>query len=227
MLIEIKNVALKKKNQTILDKVSFMVHAGDCIGVLGPSGAGKSTLFRTLNMMITPTSGEILYNGRNIKDYQPLLLRREIGYILQKPYLFGRTIRDNLEYPFNLLNKDPDWTIINDYLTRVNLPESIADKNTTDLSGGEQQRVALVRSLLVKPKIILLDEVTAALDEENTAVIENLLLTEKAVHKLTVLFITHNNAQAKRLAENILYLDKGAVQFYGTKEDFFQGRDSE
>lgn len=222
MLIEIKNVELIKKNQTILDKVSFMVHAGDCIGVLGSSGAGKSTLFRALNMMITPTSGEILYNGRNIKDYQPLLLRREIGYILQKPYLFGRTIRDNLEYPYNLLKKAPDWAVINDYLARVNLPESIADKNTTDLSGGEQQRVALVRSLLVKPKVILLDEVTAALDEENTAVIENLLSTEKAAQKLTVLFITHNHAQAKRLAEKILYLNKGAVQFFGDKEDFFK-----
>lgn len=220
-IMECKNIQLIKNNQTILHDISFSIEAGDSIGIIGPSGSGKSSLFRLFNLLLSPTQGEILYKNRNIRDYAPTELRRNVSYILQKPYLFGTTVQENLLYPYQLLNQKPDFHVIRNYLDKANLSINILEKKNTALSGGEQQRIALIRSLLIKPKIILLDEVTAALDEDNTLLIEKLVTDEQETHHLTLLFVTHNTSQAKRLAKKILYLDAGAIDFWGTATNYF------
>lgn len=220
-IMECKNIQLIKNNQTILYDISFSIEAGDSIGIIGPSGSGKSSLFRLFNLLLSPTQGEILYKNRNIRDYAPTELRRKVSYILQKTYLFGTTVQENLLYPYQLLNQKPDFHVIRNYLDKANLSINILEKKNTVLSGGEQQRIALIRSLLIKPKIILLDEVTAALDEENTLLIEKLVTDEQETHHLTLLFVTHNTSQAKRLAKKILYLDAGAIDFWGTATNYF------
>jgi putative ABC transport system ATP-binding protein len=161
---------------------------------MGPSGAGKSSLLRVMNLLNSPTRGTSWYQGKNLEDIDPTVLRRQVGYVLQKPYLFGSDVRDNLVYPYRLLHQQSNFAEIARYLERVNLTNSIMDKKNHALSGGEQQRVALVRSLLVKPRMLLLDEVTAALDEHNTHLIEQLLMDEQQIQELTVLFITHSTA---------------------------------
>lgn len=221
-IIECRNIELIKNKQIILHNVSFEVQAGDSIGIMGPSGSGKSSLFRLLNLLLSPTQGQILYQNKNIQDYAPTQLRRNIGYILQKPYLFGTTVQENLLYPYELQGQKPDLNEINQYLNQVQLPANTLEKKNTALSGGEQQRIALIRSLLVKPKVILLDEVTAALDEENTLLIEKLIEYEQRLQQLTVLFITHNQQQAKRLARKMLYLEAGLISFWGAATDFFK-----
>lgn len=221
-ILECQNIGLIKNEQTILSNISFGVQAGDSIGIMGPSGSGKSSLFRLLNLLLSPTQGQILYQGKNIQSYTPTHLRRIIGYILQKPYLFGTTVQENLIYPYELLGQKPDFNEINDYLDQVQLPANTLEKKNTALSGGEQQRIALIRSLLIKPKIILLDEMTAALDEENTLLIEKLITYEQQRQHLTVLFITHNLQQAKRLARKMLYLEAGQISFWGDATDFFK-----
>ena len=221
-ILECQNIQLLKNQQTILNDISFSVQAGDSIGVMGPSGSGKSSLFRLLNLLISPTQGQILYKNKNIQQYNPPQLRRNISYILQKPYLFGTTVQENLQYPYELLGQKPDLKEINDYLEKVKLPQNTLQKKNTTLSGGEQQRIALIRSLLIKPEIILLDEVTAALDEENTRLLENLIVHEQNLHHLTLLFITHKQEQAKHLAHKILYLEAGHITFWGTKAEFFK-----
>lgn len=226
-ILRISDIRLNKRTQIILDQVSFAVGQGDMTGVLGPSGAGKSSLFRLINRLHTPAGGTIEYMGKDIREYDPRELRRDIGYVLQKPYLFGELVRENLEYPFRLLKQPPDAAGIGRYLERVNLPVEVLNKKNSDLSGGEQQRVALVRSLLIQPKVLLLDEVTASLDEENTRLIEQLILQEKEEKRLTVLFITHNVEQARRLASKVLYLAQGRVEFYGGKAEFFQWKGEE
>lgn len=221
-ILECQNIGLIRNGQTILNNISFSLQVGDRVGILGPSGSGKSSLFRLLNLLISPTQGQILYKNKNIQKSNPIQLRRRIGYILQKPYLFGTTVQENLRYPYELLGKKPDFAEISNYLDKVKLPQSTLEKKNTALSGGEQQRIALIRSLLIKPEIILLDEVTAALDEENTLLLENLITQEQNLHHLTLLFITHHQEQAKRLAHKILYLEGGQMTFWGTSADFFE-----
>ena len=221
-ILDCQNIVLIKNEQTILSNIAFCVQAGDSIGVLGPSGSGKSSLFRLLNLLMSPTQGQILYKNKNIQEISPTQLRRSISYILQKPYLFGTTVQENLLYPYELLGQKPDFSQIRSYLDQVKLPQNTLQKKNTALSGGEQQRVALIRSLLVKPEIILLDEVTASLDEENTLLLENLIIHEQTLQHLTLLFITHNQEQARRLAHKILYLEAGHITFWGAKTDFFK-----
>jgi len=148
-LIECRHVELIKNEQHILRHLSFTVQAGDRIGVMGPSGSGKSSLFRLLNLLMSPTQGQIFYKDKNIQDYLPTALRRSIGYILQKPYLFGSTVLENLIYPYKLLGFTPNFEEIHSYLDKVQLPSNTLEKKNTALSGGEQQRIALIRSLLI------------------------------------------------------------------------------
>jgi len=221
-ILECQNIGLIKNDQTILSNISFCVQGGDRIGVMGPSGSGKSSLFRLLNLLITPTQGRILYKDKNIQEYIPTQLRRSIGYILQKPYLFDGTVQDNLEYAYQVWGQTPTQPEILSYLERVNLPAPILKKTKSEMSGGEQQRVALVRSLLAKPKVLLLDEVTASLDEANTILLEEMIRSEWAAKSLTVFFISHQSEQLRRLASTILYVKKGKLEFCGPKDDFFK-----
>lgn len=219
-LLECNNVELIKNNQRILTDISFTIQSGDSIGIMGPSGSGKSSLLRLLNLLTSPTQGQIMYKNKNIQDYDPIELRRNIGYIPQKPYLFGTTVQENVTYPYELRGQRPDFIEIHRYLDQLRLEKNILQKKNTALSGGEQQRIALIRSLLMKPNIILLDEVTAALDEENTLLLEQFILQEQHLHHLTLLFITHNLQQARRLGHKMLYLEAGRITFWGSAMEF-------
>jgi putative ABC transport system ATP-binding protein len=220
-ILECQNVNFATQQQEILQHISFSVNQGDSIGIVGPSGAGKSTLLRLLNLLASPSSGKILYHGKELTQYEPTEIRRKIGYILQKPYLFGTTVRENLYYPYQVSGIQPEAVEIELYLEKAKLPPTLLSQKPSNLSGGEQQRISLLRSLLAKPEILLLDEITSALDEETTLQIEQLLLSEKADRNQTMLFITHNLRQAARLATFILQMESGKITYFGKKEDFF------
>ncbi|MBP2632012.1 MAG: Phosphate-transporting ATPase [Firmicutes bacterium] len=221
VLLEASDIRLEFQSKTILDGLSFSIYPSDLVGVLGSSGSGKTSLFRILNLLQSATSGSVSYLGKDTSSYEPTQLRKRIGYVFQKPYLFGSTVEDNLTYPYHLLKQKPDFAEIENYLAKANLPKDILAKKITEFSGGEQQRIALIRSLLIKPNILLLDEFTASLDEENTLIIEQLILAEHKQQNLSILFISHNLAQAKRLAKQIMYLDKGKIAFYGSNDVYF------
>ena len=221
-ILHLDHVTLDIKDRRILDDLSFGVAAGDIVGIAGPSGAGKSSLLRLLNLLRSPSAGTITYKGRPLDQYEPGQLRREVGYVLQKPYLFGGAVRDNLEYAYRVWRQKPDPQEISAYLERVNLPVSILDKTKNEMSGGEQQRVALVRSLLAKPQVLLLDEVTASLDEVNTLLLEQLIRTEWSARSITVLFISHQPAQLRRLAKSVLVLEAGRLGYWGPVGEFPQ-----
>lgn len=220
-LLTLQKVSFYRRDKEILHDISFAAEAGDRIGVLGASGAGKTTLLRLLNGLETPSSGQIFFRDRLLTAYEPSVLRRTIGYVLQKPLLFGKTVAENLIYPFELHKMKPDWQEINHYLDAANLSQDIVSKPIHALSGGEQQRIALIRSLLVHPDILLLDEVTASLDEANTLLIETLLRQEQREKGLTILFISHNILQAKRLAGKILHLSNKEARLYNSADDYF------
>jgi putative ABC transport system ATP-binding protein len=220
-LLELKNVSQYKKDHEILYNITFSIQEYDMVGCLGPSGAGKTSLFRLINMLDSPTKGEILFRGKLLHNFNPILLRREIGYLIQRPRLFGNDVKDNLFYPYEIWGQKPDVHEIQCYLNAVGLDDDILSKDIKGLSGGEQQRIGLVRLLLVKPKVLLLDEFTSALDEKTTRRVEDLVLSERTKRRLTVLFITHDTAQAKRLADKVIHMENGSITYYGEAKQYF------
>ena len=177
-ILKIENLNLEIGTVKILKDISFTVQKKEIIALLGPSGSGKSSLLKSINMLNTPSCGQIKYHNNDIQEISPMALRKKIGYVLQKPTLFGNDVMENLKYPCELHQKVFDINLVEFYLKKVNLKPDILEKKPNELSGGEQQRISLVRTLLLEPEMILLDEVTSALDEDNTLLIEELIKYE-------------------------------------------------
>ena len=223
-ILKIENLNLEIGIVKILKDISFTVQKKEIIALLGPSGSGKSSLLKSINMLNTPSCGQIKYHNNDIQEISPMALRKKIGYVLQKPTLFGNDVMENLKYPCELHQKVFDINLVEFYLKKVNLKPDILEKKPNELSGGEQQRISLVRTLLLEPEIILLDEVTSALDEDNTLLIEELIKYENENNELTVIFISHNNEQAKRLAQKVIYMEEGVIKEFTTVTNFFKER---
>ena len=223
-ILKIENLNLEIGTVKILKDISFTVQKKEIIALLGPSGSGKSSLLKSINMLNTPSCGQIKYHNNDIQEISPMALRKKIGYVLQKPTLFGNDVMENLKYPCELHQKVFDINLVEFYLKKVNLKPDILEKKPNELSGGEHQRISLVRTLLLEPEIILLDEVTSALDEDNTLLIEELIKYENENNELTVIFISHNNEQAKRLAQKVIYMEEGVIKEFTTVTNFFKER---
>lgn len=210
-LLELSNVSYKVKDKTIIDGVSFSVDAGDYISIVGPSGSGKSTLLKLCSDLISPTSGCITYEGQDIRTITPEVYRQSVGYCFQRPYLFAKTVRRNILFPYDIRNMKPDMDRIEHLFNLLQMPMDYFNRRNDELSGGEMQRICLIRSLIFEPKILLLDEVTSALDAKNTIVVEGLI---EELHKrgVTIVSITHNEDQSLRHANRRITIVDGAIQ---------------
>lgn len=210
-ILRLNNIVYKSNNEYILKDISLEINKGDCISVIGSSGSGKSTLLKLMADLIPITEGEIYYNGKSYYEYNPLELRREISYCIQLPHLFGETVYDNLIFPFILRKESINKNRIFELLNIFNLEEEILNKNITSLSGGEKQRVSIIRSLIYAPKVLLLDEATSALDKENAANVEKIV---KELNKtgITVVWITHNLDQSKEIFNKRIKISEGQIE---------------
>ncbi|WP_196593886.1 ABC transporter ATP-binding protein [Pectinatus sottacetonis] len=220
-IMRFEHVGLIKKEHVILRDISLAIEPGSIVGIAGPSGSGKSSLLRLMNLLESPTEGTILYKDKNIMEYDPMELRSQVGYVLQKPYIFAGTVEDNLVYAYNLRNLKPDKTEILKFMEKLNLTPDFLNKKRSEMSGGEQQRIALIRSLLIKPQVVLLDEITAALDENNTMILENFIKNLNQTLGITVIFVTHNPGQLKRLSQKVIYIKNGEVEFCDSADKYF------
>jgi putative ABC transport system ATP-binding protein len=209
-ILEFKNVSYKAKDDTILNKISFAVNQGDFITITGPSGSGKTTLIRLINGLISPSEGVIFYNGRELSSYEPVELRKKVVLAFQMPYLFGNTVYDNLSFPFTVRGMSPNKDLMAEKLKILNLSKDFITKDIRNLSGGEKQRIALARSLVFKPEMLLLDEVTSALDPENTALVES-IISNLSKEGVTILWITHNPKQAVDLGCRNMHIENGQI----------------
>ncbi|TDT60952.1 ABC transporter ATP-binding protein [Fonticella tunisiensis] len=209
-ILYLEKVSYQRENKTILKNVNLTVNESDFIIVTGPSGSGKSTLLKLLNNLISPTKGRIVYRGKSMEEYNPVELRQNISLCFQTPYLFGRTVFENMVFPFNIRRKNIDKSMIHSLLKNLDLKEEILHKDIKNLSGGEKQRVSLARTLLFKPDILLLDEITSALDEENTLKVEN-IITKLNNEGVTIIWVTHNKEQAERLGTRRIHIAGGTV----------------
>ncbi|HJF88041.1 MAG TPA: ATP-binding cassette domain-containing protein [Companilactobacillus farciminis] len=201
-IFQVKHLFYKVDETTILKDINLEIQKGKYITVVGPSGSGKSTLMRILASMISPTSGEVIFDGKSIETYDPILYRQKVSYAFQQPTLFGKTVRENLEFPFEVRKETVDEAKIIDYLKMVNLDESYIDKSVNDVSGGEKQRIALLRNLLFPPEVLITDEVTAGLDAENKEIVHK-MLNQFNQRGLTILRVTHDETEISAATDKI------------------------
>jgi putative ABC transport system ATP-binding protein len=201
--------------KVILSDISFDAIGGELLGIVGASGSGKSSLLRLLNRLDEPTNGTVFLDGEDYRQLPPRQLRRRVGMVTQRPYLFPGDVRSNLRFgPAQRGETVPDDDIA-ELLGRVGLP-GFASQDVAVLSGGEQQRVSLARTLANQPQVLLLDEPTSALDEDSKRGIEKLIVSLVRDHGLTCVMVTHDRDQGRRMCQRVILLEAGRLVQSGT-----------
>jgi putative ABC transport system ATP-binding protein len=210
-LFEFKNVFFIHDYKTILKDITTTIHLGDFIAVVGPSGSGKSTFLKLCCHLISPTKGQIVYKNKSIMKYNPITLRKNIAYCFQNPYLFGDTVMDNISFPYFIRNTKIDLNRIEELFSIFCLDKDYLKKDIQNLSGGERQRIALIRTLIFKPEVLLLDEITSALDKDNAAIVEDVIKSFNQ-EGVTVLWVTHDIEQIKKNVNKVLTIETGEIK---------------
>ena len=214
-MIEYKNVVLRYTDKDILKDVNLRIENGEFMVLVGPSGSGKTTMIKMINRLLEPTDGNIYMDGKRIKDYDERELRLSIGYVLQAIALFPNlTVAENIALIPEMKgwSKEQIASKTEELLDKVGLPAvEYAKRMPSELSGGEQQRVGIVRALIGQPKILLMDEPFSALDAISRKHLQDLT---KALHQefeITIIFVTHDTDEAVKLADRIAVLKDGEI----------------
>ncbi len=218
-IYRIRNLKQIYAERAVLDIEQLDIAPGEILGLVGPSGAGKSTLLRLLNFLESPTVGQITYRSQSLNGHVPVALRRQVTTVFQRPVLMHSSVRSNVAYGLGLRGERAADRV-QETLARVGL-DQLAHSSAVKLSGGEMQRVALARALVVNPAVLLLDEPTANLDPYNVALIEKIVAEHNRERGTTVVIVTHNVFQAKRLAHRVgLMLGGRMIEIAETKQFF-------
>ena len=230
-LIEIKDLCKSFGTHKVLQNITTQINLGDVLCLVGPSGGGKSTFLRTLNLLETPTSGQIFFEGIDITNSKTDIddVRKKIGMVFQHFNLFPHlTIMENMTLaPMKVLkqSKDVAENKAKELLNRVGLIDK-KDTYPDMLSGGQKQRVAIVRSLMMNPDVMLFDEPTSALDPEMVGEVLD-VMKELAKEKMTMVVVTHEMGFAKEVANRVAFLDNGVFAYENSPENFFNNPNNE
>ena len=225
-MINVRKLCKQFDGVTVLDKVDVDINKGDVVCIIGPSGSGKSTFLRCLNMLETPSSGEIIFEGTNLTDPKVNLNlhRQRMGMVFQQFNLFPHmTVMDNLTCAPMMLKTEPREKAekrAQELLTRVGLGDR-GSAWPAQLSGGQQQRVAIVRALCMEPDVMLFDEPTSALDPEMVGEVLD-VMKNLAKAGMTMVVVTHEMGFAREVASRVLFLADGIIMEQGTPVDIFQ-----
>ena len=224
-MIEVINLKKSFGNMEVLKGIDITINKGDIVAVLGPSGSGKSTFLRCLNCMEDPTSGSIIFNGVDIADMKAKWVRSNIGMVLQEPFLFSRTIAENIgitksEMPMEEIRRAARIACVDDAITEfANGYDTIVGERGVTLSGGQKQRTAIARMLTQKTPIMVFDDSLSAVDSETDAKIRQAL--RKNLGESTVILISHRVTTLMQ-ADCILVLDHGRVAEMGSHEELME-----
>ena len=218
-LLSLSGVTKRYGEVTALSNVSLNVLEGDLLAILGPNGAGKTTLLKIMAGIEKPDEGKIIYRGRDVSN-SPELLRQNCTMVFQKIVMFNTTVFNNLAYGLKIrgLPRDEMEARIREVLELVKL-RGYENRQAKKLSGGEQQRVALARALVLRPKMLLLDEPTANLDPKTSSIVEEAIRYANRELKTTVVIASHNMLQVQKMAERAILLLDGRVAEKGTVEE--------
>jgi osmoprotectant transport system ATP-binding protein len=227
--IEFRDVRYQIKGTPILEGISFAVQAGETVAILGRSGSGKTTLVKFINRLLEPDSGEVMVEGRPVREWNPTELRRRIGYVIQDTGLFPHfTVEENVA----LVPRLEKWTEervrarVNELLQITGLDDGrFAGRYPRQLSGGQRQRVGVARALAADPPILLMDEPFGALDPLTRAEIERQFQDLQRRLGKTVVLVTHELRQALLLGTRIALLDAGKLTRVYTPDEFKRARD--
>jgi len=229
--VEFRDVSFAISGRTILDHLSFTVERGETLMLLGRSGSGKTTALRLINAMLMPTGGEVLVQGKPTREWDPVRLRRAIGYVIQEAGLFPHfTVARNVGLVPNLEKWPPAKVnaLVSELLDRVGLPASdFAGRFPRELSGGQRQRIGVARALAANPAILLFDEPFGALDPVTRLDLQNEFLRLRSELRKTSLFVTHDVREAIRLGTRIGLLHEGRMVFLGPPGEFDASADPE
>src|SRR5215469_4864960 len=202
-----------RAGRRVLDEITASIPATGITVVSGPSGAGKTTLLRLCNRLDVPDAGAVCYRGQPLDALDPLVLRRRVGMVFQRPAPFPGTVADNLA----VAHPGASTEQLSTAMTRVALDQRLLGQDARTLSGGELQRMCLARTLVTRPETLLLDEPTSALDAEPKLVFEN-TARDLAAQGITIIWVTHDDAQADRVADRIYHLRDGHLTGAPTEE---------
>jgi putative ABC transport system ATP-binding protein len=215
MLFELDSVSYSRVGELVLEEVTASLPQGaSCVA--GPSGSGKSTLLRLLNRLADPDTGTVRYQGRDARELEVLELRREVSLVPQLPALLGGTVAENVLFGPSLNGGSPD---VGRCLELAGLDPAFAERDSSRLSVGEQQRVMLARALALEPRVLLLDEPTSALDQSARDAVEATLTGLRREIEISMVLVTHDLQQARRLADWVVRLDRGRVVSQGRAEE--------
>jgi putative ABC transport system ATP-binding protein len=207
-LFDLDGVSLRRGERQVLSEVTAEIPEGaSCVA--GPSGSGKSTLLRLLNRLADPDAGAVRYRGTDVRELDPLALRREVGLVPQLPALLAGSAGENVEFAARLAGREE--VDVGEMLEAAGLSGSFAERDVSQLSVGEQQRVMLARALAQQPKVLLLDEPTSALDAAARDAVEATLASLRESFDLSLVLVTHDLEQARRMADWVLTMEEGRL----------------
>jgi putative ABC transport system ATP-binding protein len=211
VLFEVEDISYSRAGKLVLRDLSARLPVG-ASSVVGPSGSGKSTLLRLLNRLADPDKGRVVYEGTDVRERDPLELRREVSLVPQLPALIDGTVHDNVAYGPRLAGHSFDARRC---LELAGLDPAFEDRDSSKLSVGEQQRVMLARALALEPRVLLLDEPTSALDQTARDAVEATLRGLRARTAISTVVVTHDMDQARRLADYVVRIEGGTATAQG------------
>ena len=222
MYLSLKNISKKYKDKEILNNISFDIKEGELVCILGPSGCGKTTLLNIIGGFVSDFSGDVLLSDENINNIPPE--RREIATVFQSYGLFThKNVIDNVSYGLKLLKIDKNMREkrARDMLEKVGLA-GYDKKKIKELSGGEQQRVAIARSMVLNPKLLLLDEPLSNLDVHLRDVMRKEIKRIQKQFGVTMIIVTHDQEDAFKLADRVIVINEGHIEQIGTPEELYK-----
>jgi tungstate transport system ATP-binding protein len=223
-MIELMNIKKVYNGRTVLDIPRGFIPEGGITALIGPSGSGKSTLLNIVNGLIKPDEGKVRfldYEHTVMKEYPPEAIKR-MALVFQKPVMFNTTVYENIAYGLKVRNfSKPEIREKVEFIAEWTGLKDLLKQKAVTLSGGEAERVSLTRAMVLNPELLLMDEPTANLDPVNVAIIEDMILRFNREFGTSIIIVTHNMFQAKRLGHQVIFLMNGQILETGPREQVF------